>query len=375
MHLLNRKYFLLALGIVTLGSVSAENIAEAQHFKGKTIEVIVPAGAGGGLTRNTRRFTKNWSKHIPGNPTVVVKNIVGGGGQKGINFIYKNGRKDGTQILSGPLNLVGINMGIPGIRYDPAKFKIVGTSGGLPYTTIVRTDIKGGIKKREDILSKSKFVTGGRIPGGSLGLYSRMGFEMLGIENRFVIGYKNMPKLKAAMLQNEIQAVTTGNPGYFAFWLNDWLKKGKAKALFYHPAFELQTGKPRTYTHIKGVPSFPEFYRKVKGSDPTGIAWEAYSWFSTYMTYAYWNVMHPDTPNKIVDILRKSWVDNWNDPETLKLFIKGNKARQVLVPGKQAEALAKSFRNMSDGAKRYFAKEFGIGRAAAKAAKARKSKK
>ena len=90
MHLLNLKYFPPALGIAAFGFISAGNIAEAQHFKGKTIEVIVPAGAGGGLTRNTRRFTKNWPKHIPGNPTVVVKNITGGGGQKGINFIYKN---------------------------------------------------------------------------------------------------------------------------------------------------------------------------------------------------------------------------------------------------------------------------------------------
>ena len=61
--------------------------------------------------------------------------------------------------------------------------------------------------------------------GGNLGLFSRMPFAMLGIKNRFVVGYKNQPKLKAAMLQNEIQALTTGNPGYFAFYVNDTLKK------------------------------------------------------------------------------------------------------------------------------------------------------
>ena len=38
MHLLNLKYILLALGIVALGAISAETIAEAQHFKGKTID-------------------------------------------------------------------------------------------------------------------------------------------------------------------------------------------------------------------------------------------------------------------------------------------------------------------------------------------------
>ena len=39
------------------------------------------------------------------------------------------------------------------------------------------------------------------------------------------------------------------------------------------------------------------------------------------------------------------------------------------------EALAANFHKMSDGARRYFAKEFGIGRAAAKAAKGKKSKR
>ena len=62
--------------------LSAPQAATAANFAGKTIEVIVPSGAGGGLTRNARRFTKNFSKYIPGNPNVIVKNIVGGGGRR-----------------------------------------------------------------------------------------------------------------------------------------------------------------------------------------------------------------------------------------------------------------------------------------------------
>ena len=179
------KFGFILSSAVALIMIEAPKTASAQSFAGKTIEVIVPSGAGGGLTRNARRFTKNLSKHIPGNPNVIVKNIVGGGGQKGINFIYQKGKKDGTQMLFGPLNLIGINMGLPGIRYDPAKFKILGTSGGFPFITIVRSDIGGGIKNREDFASKSGFVTGGRIPGGNLGLFSRMPLAILGIENRF----------------------------------------------------------------------------------------------------------------------------------------------------------------------------------------------
>jgi len=363
------KFGVVAFGAAGLALTATPQDASAQNFAGKTVEVIVPAGAGGGLTRNARRFTKNFGKHIPGNPTVIVKNIVGGGGQKGINFVYSKGKKDGTQILWGPLNFVGINMGLPGIRDDPAKFKVLGTSGGYPFITIVRKDIAGGLSSREDIVNKKGFVTGGRIPGGNLGLYSRMPFEILGIENRFVIGYKNQPKLKAAMLQNEIQALTTGNPGYWAFYVNDTLKKGQGVALFQHPSIDLKTGKFRAPTHVQGVPYFHEFYAKVKGGEPSGDAWEAYKWSSTFMAYPAWMVMHPGTPDNIVNVLRKAWLDNWNDPETKAGFRKGNKMDAILLPGDEAAALASNFNTMAEGAKRFYAKEFGIAKASRKGKK------
>ena len=360
------KFMMLLVGGAGLAMLPAPQAANAANFAGKTIEVIVPSGAGGGLTRNARRFTKNFAKYIPGNPDVIVKNIVGGGGQKGINYVYKKGKKDGTQILFGPLNLIGINMGLPGIRYEPAKFKILGTSGGFPFITIVRPDIGGGIKTREDFASKSGFVTGGRIPGGNLGLFSRMSFSVLGIENRFVIGYKNQPKLKAALIQNEIQALSTGNPGYWAFYVNDLIKKGQAIALFQHPSIDGRTGKFRKPTHVKGVPYFIDYYRKVKGGEPSGGAWEALKWFSSYMIYTGWMVMHPDTPDNITAVLRKAFTDNMNDPATQASFMKGNKMSPIVLNGPEAQKLASNFSNMPAEAKSYFAKEFGIARASKK---------
>ena len=335
--------------------------AQAQNFKGKTIEVIVPAGAGGGLTRNAQAYFKNFGKYLPGNPRIVIKNIVGGGGQRGINQIYKSGKTDGTQILWGPLNLAGIVIGLPGIEYDPGKFKVVGTSGGMPFVTIVRKDIKGGIKSPEDIVKKSGFNTGGRIPGGNLGLYSRLPFAILGIENRFIIGYRNQPRLKAGLLQNEIQAATTGNPGYFAFYVKDTLKKGQAVALFQHPSFDAEKGDFRTFNHIKGVQRFTDFYKKVKGGKPSGPSWEAYKWVATYQAYPFWVVMNPKTPDKIHQVFAKAFEDNWKDKATQALFVKGNKTLPVILNSAQATKLAKSFSTtMSPAAKEWLQSEYGV---------------
>ena len=60
------KFVMLLAGGACLAMLSAPKAATAANFAGKTIEVIVPSGAGGGLTRNARRFTKNLSKYIPG---------------------------------------------------------------------------------------------------------------------------------------------------------------------------------------------------------------------------------------------------------------------------------------------------------------------
>ena len=46
----------------------------AQFYKGKTVTVVVPAGAGGGLTRSGRLFMKYMSTHIAGTPKMIIKN-------------------------------------------------------------------------------------------------------------------------------------------------------------------------------------------------------------------------------------------------------------------------------------------------------------
>ena len=360
---MKRLLLILAVSAAAVGLVITAG--QAQNFKGKTIEVIVPAGAGGGLTRSAQAFVKNFPKYIPGNPKVVIKNIVGGGGQRGINQIYKAGKTDGTQLLWGPLNLTGIAIGLPGIEYDPAKFKILGAAGGLPLVTIVRKDIKGGIDEAEDIVKKSGFNTGGRIPGGSLGLFSRMPFAMLGIENRLILGYRNQPRLKAGLIQNELQAVTTGNPGYWAFYVNDTLKKGQGIALFQHPSFDLDKGEFRTFDHIQGIPRFVDFYHKVKGGEPSGGAWEAYRWVSTFNVYALWMAMNPNTPDNIYNIMAKAFDDNWNDPETIAFYVKGNKNPPVVLNSAQATQLTTTFKSaMSDSAKKWLQAEFGIAKKA-----------
>ena len=327
--------------------------AGAQDFSGKTIKFIVPAGAGGGLSRQAQRFAKTFSDHIPGKPTIKVRNIVGGGGQKGINFVFNRAKKDGTQMLWGPMNFAGLLLGLKGVKYVPAEFNAVGVIG-VNFVTVVRSDLAGGLKSRADILKAKDFNVGARIPGGALGLFSRFSFDMLGIPYRFAIGYKNQPKLKAGLMQNEIQAISTGDIGYWVFYKKDLVKKGTAVDMFYHSAFPAGSDTPMDHSKSFGdMPNFVAFYKKAKGKAPSGPMFEAYKWFAAHQIWAMWLMLPPGTPADIVAAMRKAYGANWADQRTVANFTKASKSEPFWLAGDKAGALLSGYARIDPKAKEY----------------------
>ena len=62
----------------------ADSAASAQSvgdfYRGKVVTMIIPSGVGGGYDLYARFLARFIGKHIPGAPTVIVKNIPGAGG-------------------------------------------------------------------------------------------------------------------------------------------------------------------------------------------------------------------------------------------------------------------------------------------------------
>src|SRR5262245_43179641 len=77
-------------------------VASAQSvenfYRGKTVNVIIgypPAGANDFYARAVARHI---GKHIPGNPTVIPRNMPGGGSLVAANHIFNVAPKDGTTL-------------------------------------------------------------------------------------------------------------------------------------------------------------------------------------------------------------------------------------------------------------------------------------
>ena len=86
----------VAGAIATCADVSAQSAAE--FYKGKELSIIVGSGVGGGYDNYTRTLVRHWGRHIPGNPSIVVKNMPGAQGTVMMNYLVFKAKTDGTEI-------------------------------------------------------------------------------------------------------------------------------------------------------------------------------------------------------------------------------------------------------------------------------------
>src|SRR5206468_2992889 len=64
---------LLAVLVALASTVPAQ--AQSRFFEGKTIRIVVGFSPGGGYDTYSRTIARHMSRHIPGNPTIIVENM------------------------------------------------------------------------------------------------------------------------------------------------------------------------------------------------------------------------------------------------------------------------------------------------------------
>src|SRR4029079_2315992 len=73
-------------------------LAQTDFYRGKSIDLYINVSVGGGYDLYARMLARHIGKHIPGNPTILPKNMEGGGGMRLANWLANIGPKDGTAI-------------------------------------------------------------------------------------------------------------------------------------------------------------------------------------------------------------------------------------------------------------------------------------
>jgi hypothetical protein len=142
------------------------------------------------------------TKHIPGNPTILVQNIPGG---KEIPSQLKifNGRPDGS--IMGVVTSSATEapyFGTPGANYDPRKYVYIGSPGTGKNRQTLLTHKRAGFNSLEDLRSR-EIALGAHRVGHRVYLNGRITGEVLGMKIRWVLGYSS-PSRYLAVERGEI---------------------------------------------------------------------------------------------------------------------------------------------------------------------------
>ncbi len=124
--------FAVALGAAAFATTSAGAQSVEEFYRGKQITLLVGSGAGGGYDAYARVFARYAIKHLPGAPSIVIKNVPAAGGMAAANMLYANVDHEGLTIAA---QTNGIAMdplfGNAAAHFDSRKFNWLGSMGKL----------------------------------------------------------------------------------------------------------------------------------------------------------------------------------------------------------------------------------------------------
>jgi len=310
---------MLAVGTMTCvfaAQAKAQTSDVADLYRGKTVTFLINFTPGGSTDVEGRVLARHLGAHIPGKPTVVVQNMGGAGGSIGTNYLGQVSKPDGLTLGYLTASVGKQALGEAELKVDLKGLEFLGNVPDI-NVTYIRTDVPPGISVPADIMKTKGFWIGGLTPDSPKDLAERLQLEMLGIEHKYLSGYKGSPEARFAVQQNEIQFYNEGLASYRAAIEPGIVKSGTVIPVWYDPLEE--EGKLTASKAAAGIPARPfhEFYESVKGpgSLPNDLRWQSYLRINQLSTSFLRVLMMPaKSPPAAVAAMRQALVDTFADP-------------------------------------------------------------
>lgn len=230
--------------------VRADDIAD--FYRGKTIQYVVGSAAGTGYDITSRPLARYLTKHLPGNPVIVVRNMPGAAGVIMTNYLFNVAPSDGTVIGMGTSNvpyeprLKLMSADGKNANWDPRHLSWIGTPVREPQISWVWHE--SGIATWQDMRTKpSRF--GSTTIGGDNAIFPMLANKLLGLKSEVITGYQGSNDVFLAIERGELNASNTAYSN-LTIQKADWLKSGKARIV-------MQFGLERVPS-MKDVPSLIE---------------------------------------------------------------------------------------------------------------------
>jgi len=239
----------LAAPFAAPAAAAADPVAE--FYSGRTVTLIVSTSTGGGYDTLARTIARHIGAHIPGRPTVIVRNMPGAGGLTATNFLYGGAERDGSVI-----GLIQNNppfeplFGTPEARFDPRQFNWLGTPSVETAMVLVYKSVP--VFSVDDLRTRETAM-GASGANSTPAFFARLLNATLGTRMKIIAGYPGQNEALTAMERGELD----GYPSVFYSALSStrpaWLKDGTARAL-------VQYG-PDRLPQLGAVPFAPDLVR------------------------------------------------------------------------------------------------------------------
>ena len=328
-----------------LAALAAPNAAMAQFYKGKTVTMIVNYPAGGPADIEGRIVARHLGKHIAGNPRIIVKNVGGGGGMIGSNYLGEVARPDGVTFGFFTWNVIAEILGDPGLRVKYSQFRLIAGVKN-PIVFYMRKDTPPGIKDGADIMKTSGFKALSLDAQSTNTIQQALALDLLGIKYTPVTGYRGLKDVETAILQNEGQLANTSLPGWTASISPTMAKQG-----IVIPLWQLTSsgadGSVKRDSAVPEIPTFEEFFAKVRGGKPSGIAYETLRMEVDTLTSMFRGIFLPPATDKArLSEMRAGFASLWTDKAFLGDYAKAVKTPPSMVTGEDGEKIIAKLANV-----------------------------
>jgi tripartite-type tricarboxylate transporter receptor subunit TctC len=201
----------------------------AEFYKGKTLELYIGYSVGGGYDLYARLLARHLGKHIPGNPTIVPKNMEGAGSLRAANFIANAAPRDGTAIgtfgRGVPFDPL---LGFPGAQFKGTDFSWIGSANN--EVSICVSSDKSKIRKIQDLMT-TEMVIGGTGASDDTVQFPRILNAVLGTKFKIVSGYPGGNDVILAMERGEVEGRCGWSWSTVMATHADWVKQKKIHIL------------------------------------------------------------------------------------------------------------------------------------------------
>jgi tripartite-type tricarboxylate transporter receptor subunit TctC len=222
-----RTPLLCCISLLTAAAPAAADPV-ADFYRGKQMQMVIPSTTGGDYDNRARLISRHMGRHIPGQPTIVPRNMPGGAGVPGANYIAKVAPRDGT-VLHAMLQNMPVHqaLGGQGTDFDVLAFAWIGNTTKTP--NLINSWHTTGITHITDVFNRE--LTVGAPTGTSAAIYPRALNVLTGTKFKIITGYKGGNDVSIAMERGEVGGRGSNSWAAWKSTRPDWLRDKKIHIL------------------------------------------------------------------------------------------------------------------------------------------------